>query len=196
VKLLDNMLMNQEMSPEMFIAVAQLRNEYDDKFLGFLGLGQDVAKDLTVDLIKESIGKANPLFTLVDGIMDVAEGLGAINKQDAIHKSAPIICYLPTAVDAYKDAILRVKQGDTSDEALELVNMNYIFVRESLKTLCDYMAVAGTAQQKEEYKELAEKLENLEIGHSLGGTESELEAMEYDLFFKSRVDPDGRRYYA
>lgn len=196
VKVLDNMLMNQEMSPEMFVAVAQLRNEYENQLMGALGIGKDVAKDMVMDKVKDCVGNKVPLFAITDAAMDIAEALGAIDKQDAIHKSAPIICYLPSAMDAYEAAVLRVKNGDTSEEALELVSMNYVFVRESIKALCDYMAVAGNSQQQKEYKDLAAKLENLEIGHAFGEPEGVLTAENFDEFYKNNIDPNVKYVYA
>ena len=197
VKVLDNMLLNQTMDPEMFVAVAQLRAEYDVKFTGFVGKLRELGEDIVVDKIKDGIGKAVPLFTLVDGVMDVAEALGAINKQDAVHKAAPIICYLPDAMEAYEEAILRVKNGDTSAEALELVNMNYTFVKESLVALCDYMTVAGNAKQKAEFQELADQLEDLKLGHCLNEVDPTLEAMAYEKFYEQRIDPNGgKKYFA
>jgi len=196
VKVLDNMLMNQEMSPEMFIAVAQLRNEFDDKFLGALGIGQDVAKDLLADKIKDCIAKKIPVYGMVDAVMDIAEVLGATDKADAVHKAAPIICYLPQAMNAYESSINRVKNGDTSPEALELVNMNYTFVRESLKALCKYMTIAGDKTQKEDYAKLAQQLDKLEIGHAIGQVETIMMSGEFDQFYRNSIDPNVQYRYA
>lgn len=196
VKVLDNLLENQEMNPEMFVAVVQLRNEYEDDLLGFLGVGIEVTKDLTVDALKDCISGKFPLYNIVDSVMDVAEALGAINKQDAVHKSAPIICYLPSAIEAYEQSIIRIKDGDTSEEAIELVKMNYVFVQESVKALCEYMTVAGDKNQKKEYEQLIKELEKLEIGESLGESEGVLTAENFDEFYENNVDPNMKYNYA
>jgi len=197
VKVLDNMLMNQEMSPEMFVAVAQLRSEYDAKVLGALGIGQKIAKNELADAVKDCISKRLPLYGIVDSVMGLAEVLGATKKSDAVHKAAPIICYLPLAMDAYEDAILRVKNGDTSEEAIQMVEMNYTFVRESLKTLCKYMTVAGNSTQKAEYQSLLQDLQKLKIGHAISKEPTTmLTSGEFDLFYKNSIDPNVQYRYA
>jgi len=197
VAVLDNMLMNQEMSPEMFVAVAQLRSEYDAKVLGALGIGQKIAKNELADAVKDCISKRLPLYGIVDSVMGLAEVLGATKKSDAVHKAAPIICYLPLAMDAYEDAILRVKNGDTSEEAIQMVEMNYTFVRESLKTLCKYMTVAGNSTQKAEYQSLLQDLQKLKIGHAISKEPTTmLTSGEFDLFYKNSIDPNVQYRYA
>jgi hypothetical protein len=106
-------------------------------------------------------------------------------------------CVVAVGQQRYEEAILRVKNGDTSAEALELVNMNYTFVKESLKTLCEYMTVAGNAKQKAEFQELANELEKLQLGHCLNEVDPDLEAIDYESFFEQRIDPNGgKKYFA
>lgn len=162
IALLDDMLINQTLSPNMFVAALHLREEYRHKWL--MGATEKLfsaAKEGVWDKIEGSF----PLYAAVDGIVDLAGLLtGATERTELLMNATALTDIAPTYLLAYKKSIKRVQNGDTSEEALNLVKTNYAIVVKLLDTMCDIMTEIGDKKQAEKYDQIRILLGAMEFG--------------------------------
>lgn len=197
VAVLDNLLENQELSPEMLVAVYELRAGYDEKFKGAVDLAVEKGLNFGADKLKEVLVNTNPVLQIGSAAIELLDAAGAFDKQHALNDAAALICSAPSALQAYENAIINVKNGNTTAEDLQMVEMNYIFVRETLKQLCEHMVAVGNKTQAAEYQQLVNKLDALQLGHGIYmDTQSMLTVENFDEFYKNNVDPNVTYKYA
>jgi len=162
LKVLDNMLRDQPMSAEMFIAAATLRQEYADKGFGIKLRTFSLAKDKITDFVK---GKFS-LFSLVEGSLNLTGLLsGANSRTDHLMNGTALCGIINENLKALEYSIQRVQTGDTSEEAVETVKINYEIVLKTLETMCETMTHVGDKDKKEEYEDLLETVKGLDIGN-------------------------------
>ena len=158
---LDEILANQVLSPEMYAAAAELRATMEDKMLGTV--------EKTVDEIKEwSVGAVKALATpLVAGqaVLDLV-GLVTGGTQDAkdLQNGAALAIMAPQLLQTYENAVMNVKNGDTSEEAVRMVYMSYNMVQTTLHNMCNIMTNIGDKSQEKEYEVIMQKLDAMQLG--------------------------------
>jgi len=163
IGVLDRMIQEQEMTPEMLVAALELRNDYNHKFMsGILDRVKDVGLKHTADFFKN----ANPLYAMVEGTVNLA-GLvtGATAKTEKLMKGAALTGIVPQLMNNFENSIQTVKNGDTSEDALRQVQANYTLLTSALKTMCE---LAGDVTKNDDHEAIFEsyvdQLESLSIG--------------------------------
>ena len=134
IAILDDMIYNQPMNAELAIAAIQLREEYFDKFAGTLLKLIDKGKEEVVKELKKFL----PLLIIVDGAIDLT-GLvtGATQYSKEVMEATALFDIVPQMQINFENAIARIQQGDTSEEALLNAENAHALLVESLKRLCE-----------------------------------------------------------
>lgn len=159
--ILDQMLLNEALSPEMKMAILELRTEIQDKRAG--------AFERVVNQIKkDAAGKLKDQWAPLSAgqaIIDIAGLLtgGTKDAEDLQNGAAPTIM-TPQLLQAFETSIQKVRDGDNSQEAVEQVYMNYTVLRRSLINMCDVMTNIGDRKQEKDYEKILKKLETMELG--------------------------------
>jgi len=196
VAVLDSMLENTAMDPEMLIAVSELRKEYENKLTGEMQLLVETGKDLGADKVKDMLTSVNPILKIANVAVELLDTAGAFDKQHEINDASSLMCSAPSAIEAYEQAILRVQKGDTSDEALNLVRMTFAYAQNSVGELCRAMSVLGNSSEKETFEKLKMEVDLLkpgeEITHDSG---SVMTAENFEEFYRNNIDPDAPKYH-
>jgi len=160
-QVLDTMLSEQTLSPAMLLATVKLREEYLDKLIGTFRR----ADDLIMEGIWEKIESSHPLYLLVDTTVDlIALTTGLTKTGENLMNATALTGITPEFLQAYKNAILRVQNGDHSKEALALVRTNYTLLIRFLDAMCETMCELGDDSQQAKYASIRRELEELEIG--------------------------------
>lgn len=161
VQVLDTMLKEQSLTPEMFVAVAQLRDEYEHKFLGSFTKGVEKGFSLGTSLLKGTWFAFSAAETLVS-IGGAVSGLTA--ETEALYTAVSQCSISPVAIEAYRNAIQKVANGDTSPDAINMVKMTYSIVKNCLTDLCNGMVKNGEKDEVTYYKRMLNTLNDLQIG--------------------------------
>lgn len=163
VVLLDNMLSNQVMSPEMTYGLLSLRQEYMNKFIGSLNRIIDFGKGMLVDA-GESV---SPLFCWAQfGVETYGFISGTTDISGEMFEAAAYQEIAPQLMLNFQNSIQNIKNGDSSQEALDLLEANYDMLLTTLQNMCEIMADLGNEEQCGRYTGWIEELEDLEIGDS------------------------------
>lgn len=148
---LDSMLEHAELPAEQFLAVAQLRQEYAHKFIGTAKKAVDVVVDKGVGAL---VSKAFQPLSMAEALIDVAALVTGVDGYvDGLHNSSALVNMLPGMYNTYETAIQTVRDGDTSDAAVQQVQTSFIVLKETLKSLA--------LSLKEVDKDLATEYQNL-----------------------------------
>ena len=160
---LDEILATQELSPEMYAAAVELRVSMENKALGSL-------EKILNQLKKDSVGAIKKLvfapLEIGQAVLDIA-GLITGGSKDAqdLQNGAALAIMAPQLLESFESSILKVQNGDTSEEAVQMVYMNYMMTRRAIANMCDIMTNIGNWKQEKEYKAILAKLESMELGN-------------------------------
>ena len=160
---LDDILATQELSPEMYAAAVELRVSMENKALGSI-------EKILNQLKKDSVGAIKKLvfapLEVGQAVLDIA-GLVTGGTKDAkdLQNGAALAIMAPQLLESFESSIQKVQNGDTSEEAVQLVYMNYVMVRRAIANMCDIMTNIGDRKQEQEYKAILAKLESMEFGN-------------------------------
>jgi len=159
---LDEILATQELSPEMYAAAVELRVSMENKALGSL-------EKVLNQLKKDSVGAIKKLvfapLAVGQAVLDIA-GLVTGGTKDAqdLQNGAALAIMAPQLLQSLEDSIKNVQNGDTSEEAVQMVYMNYMMARRAIANMCDIMTNIGNREQEDAYKVILAKLEAMEFG--------------------------------
>lgn len=161
IVVLDELLAEQPLSAEMYAAAAELRLAMENKLMGSLEKGVDLIKTSSVGVIKDMWG---PLAAGL-AIVDIA-GLitGGTKDAEDLQNGAALTILAPQLLNAFENSINNVKNGDTSEEAVQMVYMNYTMVRRTIANMCDIMTNIGNKKQEKAYEAILTKLESMDLG--------------------------------
>ena len=160
---LDEILATQELSPEMYAAAVELRVSMENKALGSL-------EKILNQLKKDSVGAIKKLvfapLEIGQAVLDIA-GLITGGSKDAqdLQNGAALAIMAPQLLESFESSIQKVQNGDTSEEAVQMVYMNYMMTRRAIANMCDIMTNIGNWKQEKEYKAILAKLESMELGN-------------------------------
>ena len=159
--ILEQMLENEALSAEMKMAILELRTEIQDKRAGaFERIANQIKKD-AAGMLKDQWGPLSAGQAVID-ILGLVTG-GTKDAED-LQNGAALTIMTPQLLQAFEASIQKVQDGDTSEEAVRQVYMNYTVLRRSLINMCDVMTNIGDRKQEKEYKEILKKLETMELG--------------------------------
>jgi len=164
VLILDNMLDSTEMPPEQFLAMVELRQEYANKFYG-------TARKLAVLVVDKGVDKAveaafQPLALAEIGIDLIALVTGVDGYVDGLHNGSAMVNMLPNMYNAYEEAIKKVRDGDSSDKAIEQVKTSFVLLKETLKNLSLSIKEVDKNLAKT-YQDMYNDLKYLDIGETM-----------------------------
>ncbi len=163
IAVLDNLLKEQPMNAEMFYAAANLRKEYADKVSGTISKILDVA----IELGHTAAMKKIPGGAAAEAILSLISVSPIVTKQEKLVDGVASGMVLNQASDAYQAAIQRVKNGDHSDAAIDMVYMTFSMYKTTMETMCDAMIAYGDDDQVSHYTTMKQNLSGMEIGDIL-----------------------------
>lgn len=158
IAILDDMLYNQPMDPELAVAAITLREEYNDKFVGTVKKIVEKGKEEAVKELK----KKNPLLLVVDTVVDVT-GLvtGATAYSEEIMDATALFDIIPQMQNNFERTLIRIQQGDTSEEAITTAKNAHALLVESLKRVCRAATnICDDNSAVEKYENILQQLEN------------------------------------
>ena len=147
----------------MYAAAVELRVSMENKALGSL-------EKILNQLKKDSVGAIKKLvfapLEIGQAVLDIA-GLITGGSKDAqdLQNGAALAIMAPQLLESFESSILKVQNGDTSEEAVQMVYMNYMMTRRAIANMCDIMTNIGNWKQEKEYKAILAKLESMELGN-------------------------------
>ena len=163
IAVLDNLLKEQPMNAEMFYAAASLRDEYADKVSGTVTKILNAA----IKLGHSAAMKKIPGGAAAEAILSLISVSPIVTKQEKLVDGVASGRVLNQASDAYQAAIQKVKNGDHSEEAIDMVHMTFSMYKTTMETMCDTMIAYGDSQQVNYYTTMKANLQNLKIGQIL-----------------------------
>lgn len=163
IAVLNNLLKEQSMDPEMFYATVSLRDTYADKVGGTLHMifAKAMEKGLTAALEAIPGGKTAEIVLSLFSVTPV------VTVHEKLVEGIASNVVMGEAYNAYRDAIQRVKNGDHSDDAVNMVHMTYSMYKNTMLTMCEAMIANGNATDAEYYKNMKKELSALKIGEVL-----------------------------
>lgn len=123
-------------SPEMIEAIARLRTEYNNKWIGVLQKTKDFSSDMIAELtekglkdwIKEEVGDSTVLLSL----LDIA---GAEKKVDGTHKMIALRKISEDLQDSYEDALEKINSGNYTEEDVARAENAFNMLKETSKEI-------------------------------------------------------------
>lgn len=171
VLMLDAMLDNQTMEPEMFVAVAELRKEYANKHYGIAKKFVEVIRDQGLGYLGKlasDIAVAGPILgavSLVQSCIEVTAFVTGISGDvDARNKGAALSAMLPAAYENYVSAIENIRDGDDSEEALQLVENSFLLFKGMLMEMSEANLKLCPSSRQHIYEYYRDMLGGLEAG--------------------------------
>lgn len=163
INALDNMIKNQSMDAETFVAALELRTMMENKWMGTLEKFAEIGTDA---LVKEAMG-AFPLLLATEAALDfVGYVSGISSRNDAIETGAALIGVLDDALYNYKALIEKVEKGDTSEETLSLLRSSFSMVTECFQMYYDALLqlTPKSSPDYAAYKRIRSAFENTYMG--------------------------------
>lgn len=161
VSYLDHMLATQPLEAELFVAAAELRLELKNKALAVANETLDKIKSTAVDALLDAWAPLKAGQAVIDVIGFVT---GSTNYAEDTQKGAALCCMASEIYIVFENSINAVKNGDTSEEAVQMVYTSYTVLKKTLQEMCDVMTTIGSKSQKTEYKDILNKLNSMDLG--------------------------------
>ncbi len=160
---LDALLVNQHLSPEAFVAALSIRKSYIDKVYGTSYKALEVAADEVVDFAVNAV--ETDLGILIDTTYQLASSVTGETDVDEAKMTAAIMTEIcPDAINSYEQAILKVKSGDHSDEAVMDVELSYAFAKACLEEYYNSMITMANKSDAKKYGKMLTQLETMKLG--------------------------------
>lgn len=166
IEVLDNLLKEQPMNVEMFYAAVDLRYKYEHKIQAII---EEMVNKAMNFGIEQALGLI-PGFKKTKAVLTIAANTNAADKYRVLVEGVSSSMVLSEAHDAYVSAIEKVKAGDHSEEAMNMVYMTFSMYKNTMLTMCDALIANGDGSQAAKYRNKKAHLERLQVGQLLVGT--------------------------
>ena len=156
-------LSNSGADMDLMVAAKELQNEYTDKLSGTFD-------KVYTELINKGVGtfkSAFPPLGIAESCISLTGMLtGADDHVDAIETGLAMQGICKQALEDYKNAVIAVSKGDSSEEAVNRVLTNFEIARQSLVSYYESMVeLAETDAEKNLYSIELAKLEKAKFGY-------------------------------
>ncbi len=153
-------------SEEMRAAIARLKEDYNNKWIGLLQKTKDFSVDMITEIskegvedwIKDEVGDVSVLLTVLE-IADME------TKVDGAHKLIALRSIVYELQDAYEDAIAKIKAGNYTEDDLNYAKNMFNMLKESTKSVYEtYRDMCADDPSKQIWcNEQIRKLENMQM---------------------------------
>lgn len=156
-------LSNSGADMELMAAAKELKQDYDNKLSGTFDKVYSALIDKGIGTVKSAF----PPLGIAEACISLAGTItGASDKASALETGFAMQGICKQAVDNYEKAVIAVKNGNTSEEAVSKVLNTFETARQSLVSYYKAMiTLAETKEQKDAYSAELKKLEKAEFGY-------------------------------
>lgn len=166
IEVLDNLLKEQPMSVEMFYAAVDLRNKYENKIAA---ITEEIVNKAVSFGVGEGLGLI-PGLKKAHAVLTIAANTNAAEKYRVLVEGISSSMVLSEAHDAYISAIKKIKNGDHSEDAVNMLYMTFSMYKTTMLNMCDAVIANGDRSQAAEYRNKKAHLERLQVGQLIPGT--------------------------